>query len=46
MNPLHCAAKDGNAIVVNELIRSGENVNDVDKVYINYSVVNTQPHTF
>ena len=32
MKPLHSAAKDNAIVVVEEMIKSGENVNDVDKV--------------
>ena len=32
MNPLHSAAKDNAVEAVEEMIKSGKNVNDVDKV--------------
>lgn len=32
MKPLHSAAKDNAIVAVEEMIKSGENVNDVDKV--------------
>ena len=34
-NPLHSASMDNNVLVVEELIKSGEDVNNVDKVWIN-----------
>ena len=32
IKPLHSAAKDNAIVAVEEMIKSGENVNDVDKV--------------